>query len=249
MKTEERIFSGVRAVVFDKDGTLIDFDAFWVSVSERAIDVIFEKLGVTDGAKIKEEILSAFGVTDGVIDIDGVLCKGTYLQMSDIVYNILTNHGFSTDADALYKLLLDSYEKSTEHGTVLPTCEGLKDTLEWLRAQGASLFVVTTDNYPITKKCLIKLGIFELFDRIYCDDGVMPTKPNPAAINDICKCCNFEKSEIVMVGDTMTDILFAKAGGAFAISVSKNEKNRARLAPKADLVISEISDLVRHIER
>ena len=152
MKTEKKIFSGIRAVVLDKDGTLIDFDAFWVSVSIRAIDIIFEDLGVCDNGDIKEEILLAFGVKDGVTDIDGVLCKGTYRQMSGIVYKILENHGFLTDADALHELLLDAYERSTECGTVLPTCPGLKDALTSLRSRGILLFVVTTDNRKITEK-------------------------------------------------------------------------------------------------
>lgn len=249
MKTEKKVFPGIRAVIFDKDGTLIDFDAFWVSVSVRAIDIIFEKLGVHDNGDVKEEILLAFGVKNGVTDIDGVLCKGTYRQMSGIVCKILEKHGFAVDADALHELLLDAYERSTECGTVLPTCTGLKAALESLRECGISLFVVTTDNRKITEKCLAALGILELFDKIYCDDGVIPTKPDPAAIKDLCRQRGFAVEQIAMVGDTVTDILFARAGGAFAISVSKNEKSRARLAPRADLVISEISELVSHIER
>ena len=35
-----------------------------------------------------EEFLTAFGVHDGVTDIDGVLCKGTYEQLGQIVHGI-----------------------------------------------------------------------------------------------------------------------------------------------------------------
>ena len=41
---ERMSFSDVRAIVFEKDGTLIDFDAFWVAVSERALDILFRGL-------------------------------------------------------------------------------------------------------------------------------------------------------------------------------------------------------------
>ena len=75
------------AIIFDKDGTLIDFDTFWVTVSVKAIEDILKKLGREDICV--SEILSAFGIHAGVIDIEGVLCKGTYEQMGQILYNIL----------------------------------------------------------------------------------------------------------------------------------------------------------------
>ena len=249
MNTNNVKFSDVRAVVFDKDGTLIDFDAFWVSVSKRAIDIIFDKVGFSGGSDAVEEILVGFGVREGVTDIDGILCKGTYRQMSDIVHAVLFNRGFDTDADTLYKTLLDAYSEADEYGEVLPTCAGLKETLLELRSAGIALFVVTTDNLPITKKCLNKLGVYELFDRIYCDDGIIPTKPDVAAAADICNRLGIGGDRIIMVGDTMTDVLFARAGGLHAVSVSSSEVARARLSGEAELVISNVSELLGYIER
>ena len=59
------------AVIFDKDGTLIDFDAFWVSVSVKAIGMLLERLNMD--VSITDEVLLAFGVKDGVTGIEGVL--------------------------------------------------------------------------------------------------------------------------------------------------------------------------------
>ena len=36
----------IDAIIFDKDGTLIDFDAFWVSVSCKAIEEVLEKFAM-----------------------------------------------------------------------------------------------------------------------------------------------------------------------------------------------------------
>ena len=240
-------FSGIKAIIFDKDGTLIDFDKFWVSVSQRAIELIYEALGITYDAATSDEIMAAFGVRDGVTDIDGVLCKGTYRQMSDIVFDILTKHGAVLDREALYSKLLSAYVSATDAGVIAPTAKNLREALMELRSSGIRLAVVTTDNFEITKKCLDGLGITELFDKLYCDDGIMPTKPNPAAIADLCERFGIGRESVIMVGDTMTDVRFARAGGIGAVGVSHNPKNIERLAT-ADAVLYDVSELHTVIE-
>jgi len=36
----------IKAIIFDKDGTLIDFDSFWIAVSENAINHILAELNM-----------------------------------------------------------------------------------------------------------------------------------------------------------------------------------------------------------
>ena len=69
----------VDGIIFDKDGTLMSFDAFWVSLSVKALEDVLGELGMDHG--LLPEILTAFGVRDGVTDINGVRCKGTYAEM------------------------------------------------------------------------------------------------------------------------------------------------------------------------
>ena len=87
----------VKAIIFDKDGTLIDFDAFWVAASVKAIGDVLAQCGA-DRALLTA-ILEAFGVRDGVTDLNGVLCKGTYEQMGEIVYRILREGGCELSCD------------------------------------------------------------------------------------------------------------------------------------------------------
>lgn len=231
----------VEAVIFDKDGTLVDFDAFWVTVSIKAIKDILKKLDREDISV--QEILSVLGVHDGVTDVDGVLCKGTYKEMADIIGKVLKEKNCDISAVELERLVLDAYNKNSVMGEMKPTCSDLKDILIWLKKNNVKLGVVTTDNEFITRQCLKKLEVEELFDKIYTDDGKTPTKPNPYCALDFCKRFGIKKEQAVMVGDTLTDVNFARNAGIKVIGLAKNARNKEILTPFADVVISELSDL------
>ena len=51
-----------------------------------------------------------------------------------------------------------------------------------------------------------------------------------------------------MVGDTLTDMNFAKNAGVKAIGVAKSEKNKSILMPYADAVIHDISKILEVID-
>lgn len=231
----------VDAIIFDKDGTLIDFDAFWVTVSRNAISDVLKELGREDIPIC--EILTAFGVHDGITDINGVLCKGTYAQLGQIVYDILNEHGCNISCDEAVKCVVDAYSKNSDSGEVKPTCPDLAGILRALKNRNIKLAVVTTDNAQITHKCLKELGIESLFDKIYTDDGKTPVKPAPDCAFDFCRLTGVKKERMVMVGDTMTDVTFAKNAGIPVIGVAKTPQNRALLESYADAVISDISGL------
>ncbi len=234
------------AIMFDKDGTLIDFDAFWVSVSVRAIEDVLARVGMEN--TLAPAILEAFGVRDGVTDVNAVLCKGTYAEMGEIVYEILKENGCTRPCGEVVALVLDAYTRHADAGEVKPTCPELRDVLTDLKKRGIKLAVVTTDNEPITRKCLRDLGIEALFDRIYTDDGVTPTKPDPFCARDFARVAGVDAEELVMVGDTMTDIRFAKNAGIRAVSLAAKEGSRAVLSPHADAVIRSMTELAGILE-
>ena len=231
----------VDAIIFDKDGTLLDFDAFWVSVSEKAIGDLFAELGVENFSVC--EALEAFGVHNGVTDIDGLLCKGTYEQMGQRLYEILCEKGYTFSCEEMTKALVASYRQSFAAGDVKPSCPTLAAALKEFKRQNKKLAVVTTDDEAMTQKSLRALGIEDLFVKIYTDDGQTPTKPDPYCAFDFCRLMGVPKERVVMVGDTMTDVNFAKNAGIKVIALARNDKQKAILAPYADGIITAISEL------
>lgn len=68
----------VKAIIYDKDGTLMQFDASRIPVAQAAIKSIIEKYSVTSAeAALKIAGETEIGILNGVIDPNDVLCGGT----------------------------------------------------------------------------------------------------------------------------------------------------------------------------
>lgn len=231
-----------KAVIFDKDGTLLDFEALWLSISEAALTEILEKLGKSP--TLLADILAAYGVEDGIARIDGILCYGTYDDMSEAAYRILAQDGISLSREEFHGLLVEVYHRHMASGNILPICPALPETLLAFRRAGHRLFVVTSDDENGAEKCLVALGIRGLFEKVYAHTEGRPHKPSAELFRLICEENGLSPDEIVMVGDSLVDIQFGKNGGATAVGVGKSPVNRALLeAAGADFVLPDVSFL------
>ena len=117
-----------------------------------------------------------------------------------------------------------------------------------MKKRNKKLAIVTTDNEYVTSVCVKKLGADGLFDKIYTDDGKTPTKPDPYCAHDFCKAFNIDPDKVVMVGDTLTDVKFARNAGIKVVGIAKYEQNREILLSNADFVIDDMSKLLDIID-
>ena len=151
------------AVIFDKDGTLMEFDPFWVKVAESAVSDMLSRLGINTVPVT--EILEAFGVRGGVSDTDAIIRGGTYEQSGQVLAEVLERHGTKIGTADAAALVRETFSANSGAGEI-KGCAGLKETLCRLKSLGIRLAVVTTDSTDITRKCLEGLGIEKFFDKI-----------------------------------------------------------------------------------
>lgn len=236
----------IQAIIFDKDGTLMKFDSFWVNVSRCVIRDILQQLNRDDIPMSR--LLEALGISDDTADIDGLLCKGTYEQIALAIGEILREFGVDISDTDIVKMTVSAYNDNADSEKIEPTCANIRGVLEKLKNGGIKLAVVTTDDLQITHKCLEKLGIEDLFEKIYTDDGINPIKPNPGCALDFLNEFRIPPQKALMVGDTMTDIRFARNAGISVIGVGETANSRERLIPYADAVIPDISHLFNVIK-
>lgn len=240
----------IKMIIFDKDGTLLDFDSFWVTVSKLALTDMLTELQAD--ADLLAPMLTSLGVHDGVTDVDGVVCWGTYEQMGDALWQCLTEHGVTCDREKVVELTEKTYHAHAADGVVKPTCGEIKHVLGSFLAEERLLALVTTDGPRMTRYCLEKLDIGPYFSAICTDDGMFPPKPDPLCIEVLCEQFGLAKEEVIMVGDTMTDVNFAKNGGIRVIALAKTDAGKAYFAGQADAVvegIDKVADVIREWEK
>ena len=72
----------------------------------------------------------------------------------------------------------------------------------------------------------------------------MRAKPAPDIMLDLLEERGLEADEVMMVGDTRTDVFFAKNSGTVSIGVGKDERSRELLLSYgADYVLRDLSDV------
>ena len=96
---------------------------------------------------------------------------------------------------------------------------GTADTLHRLREAGVKLACVTNKSEAFTRPLLDGLEVLDLFDEIIGGDTLARRKPDPLPLTWCAERFGIEPSHLLMVGDSQTDTLCARAAGCPVVCV------------------------------
>lgn len=232
-------------MIFDKDGTLIEFHSLWVPVVRARARFIVEEAKAN--GTLEPALLRAFGYDpdSGRIDPRGPLALAPRNETSVIGATVLYGAGLPWE-DAM-AAVRRAYRRADEAVDPVRDARALPDlgpTLARLRAAGARLAVATTDTTTQARRGLEALGVAGLFDTIVGADAVSLTKPHPEMVLQLCERLRVAPGEAVVVGDGVADMLMAReAGVALAIGVVTGITPEPDLRAHADVVIGSLSEL------
>ena len=225
----------IKGILFDKDGTLVDFNATWLGVAD------FMAMDAADGDRWKADRLLAaagFDFASRRFKPDSIFASGTNMDVVELWFPRLS------DEDQMLAVARFNEITSVQGSTMAVALPGIVDTLATLHKRSYRLGVATNDSTSGAEKTLVTLGVAQLFDAAYGYDAVANPKPAPDTIQAFCDLTGLRASEIAMVGDNRHDLEMARAGGCgLAVGVLSGTGTRESLAGIADVVLDSVADL------
>ena len=224
----------LKALLFDKDGTLIDFDRTWGQAGYH----VMQKLACGDEAKFNRLV----DVTD--YDFE----RRSYRPTSHMIAGAAADYG-RIWADALDRTDIAAVITEMNHlfmqeavTTLVPIGNPLA-LLQDLAAKGYALGIATNDVEAAAFQQADLLGLTPHLDFIVGHDSGHGRKPDPGMVHAFAAKTGHALADVALIGDSTHDLHAARAAGAVAIAVLSGPATRDDLAAHADHIIDTIDDL------
>ena len=230
----------IRGVLFDKDGTLIDFDKTWQPIVERLVLEMTQ-----DDAHGAAQLMRLAGFDESTkrFAAGSIFAAGNNLDLTDAWHP-----GLVPEQRAKKALEYDAYFSARSAAASVPLTD-LQHVLGLLRSQGMRLGIATNDATVSAEEFARAADLGALFDFITGYDGVPVPKPAGDMVLAFCASVDLLPAEVAVVGDNTHDLEMAVAGGAgHKVGVLTGNGSRSDLEPLADIVLEHIDHLPAHLD-
>jgi phosphoglycolate phosphatase len=231
---------GIDLVVFDKDGTLISFEAMW---SGWALE-LGSRLEMATRRPVAGDVFATIGydpTTDRVMP-GGPLALDTMAGIHERVAAVLRR--WCPSVTAARRILSEAWYQPDPVARAVPLAD-LRLLLSSLRDSRRRIAIATTDDRRPTEATLAGLGLTAMVDAIRCGDDAGATKPDPETLLGLAREIGVAVGRTAMVGDTPADLRMARdAGLGRSIGVAGGVASADELAPLADLVLPNVGELL-----
>jgi HAD superfamily hydrolase (TIGR01549 family) len=213
--------SRYKAVLFDKDGVLIDsldtvFTAFNQTIEHFGLDKI-----------PRQKFISEFW---GVLGAEAI-----YVSHSKPGVN-------PKDVTEYYNISRDRLEGMTK---LFPATTEVLTSLK--HKMGCKLGVVTSSKKDLAISLLSKFNISQFFDAVIGGDEVTSPKPAPDAILLACQNLGIQPWEALFVGDTKVDLQAGKAAKCKTAIVTSSMSDDDVKKLEGAILLKDIKDILRNV--
>jgi phosphoglycolate phosphatase len=214
--------SGLRPVVFDLDGTLIDSRADIAAACNHALEAVgraplpLERVAGFVGDGARQLLARAFALPEDAVELDAHL---------EVFLDFYTAH-------------------PSPHTSLYP---GVRAVLA--RLSGRRLAVCTNKPRRTTDAVLSALGLTSAFASVVAGGDTPDRKPGPGPLRRVAADLGVAPELLVMVGDGPQDVMAARAVGAHAVGVRHGFLPLERLvASEPDVLLEGVIELPGYLE-
>lgn len=208
----------IKAVIFDLDGTLTEFNLDVKACRTEVIQNLSEQGIPKELFSLKE---SAFDMQLKVVNHLGPKTTSKKLaQIQNTIFSIVKKH----------ELLAAQTTK------IFPR---IPETLRILREMDLNLALCTISSKEASTHILNQFNIKQFFDAIVPRESVTAVKPDPVHLQAVLDALNVNSNEAVFVGDSVKDIICANQLNVLSVGVTTGLSTKAQLISSGAHYIAE----------
>lgn len=226
----------MKGLLFDKDGTLFDFDQTWGNWAKGAIDHL--SMGEVEAKRRLSDAFdfdyaaTKFRPSSPIIAGTGHLILSAILKVRDDL----------TEEDVM------AYVSQSSRETPLAEVCDLRMLFKDLKTQH-KIGLATNDSEASAIGHLRRANILQDFDYVAGSDSGFGSKPNCGMCEAFLQKFSIEAKDAVMIGDSPYDLIAGKGAGMVALGVLTGPASRDELMEYADDVIPSIAQLPKWLAK
>lgn len=226
----------IRGILFDKDGTIVDYWRTWLPINQEVA------LSAAGGDRQLADELLILGGQDpqtGRVQPGSALAAG---GIGDIAAAFAAHPDLRPPDDFEARIDRIFASGGARHSVLV---DGARATLVALRERGFRIGLATNDSAAGLEASLARHEILPLLDfTVACDSG-HGAKPGAGMVLAFCKAVGLAPADIAVVGDAVHDLAMGRAAGAgLTVGVLSGTSARADLEDAADLILDSMNDLL-----
>lgn len=224
----------IAGILFDKDGTLLDFDASWGPVNRK---VALIAAGGDQG--LADRLLEACGMdpVTGAIVPDSLFASGNTREIAEGMIAA----GAVVPLETLVPGIDDCFAEAALLSVPITELEPL---FARLHGRGLRLGIASSDNERSIRIAAERFGILPYLDFIAGYDSGHGSKPHAGMVLGFCAATGLAPVQIAVVGDNNHDLhMGINAGAGLKVGVLSGTGSRETLTAHADAVLADITAL------
>ena len=230
----QKLSKEIKAVLFDKDGTLVDFDKTWAQTNRKAA-----MLAANGDPGLADRLLIECGMdpATGVTRADSMFAAANAREIAAH----MISHGSPFAPEELGRILDQAFVEGAE--TPWPICD-LEQLMLVLAELRLPVGIASSDGEASIRRTVDVLGLSSHVSFIAGYDSGHGPKPEPGMVHGFATHLGIRPDQIAMVGDNRHDLEMARAAGAgAAVGVLSGTGTRQSLSELADILIASVADL------
>jgi phosphoglycolate phosphatase len=230
----------IKGVLFDKDGTLIDYHRSWSAINRAAA-----ALAASGDPALAEKLLNIGGVdlSTGRTRPDSLFAAANTLEIAEAWVEAGCMIGVAALTEALDRLFVEGADAAVPVTDLLRLFARLKEL-------GLFVGIASSDSEAAINRLVDRFALGDLVDFVAGYDSGYGTKPEPGMLLAFCNAVGLQPADVAVVGDNLHDMAMAAAGGAgLRLAVLTGTGTAETLRPSSDFCLPGIEMLEEVLRR